>query len=117
MNSSSSISPGCKAGINAPSFNTGLVVIDNFDLVGIAIAPSKTDSVLIVDPQAPLARPVAPELLQHIPGRLVELLNRRDRVNLSQLPKSYPLKCRKSPAVPVVKNLLGFFVDKRTDHA
>jgi hypothetical protein len=93
------------------------VVIDNFDFVGIAIAPSKTDLVLIVDPQAPLARPVASQLHQHISGRLVKLLDRRDRMNLSQLPKSYPLKCRKSPTVPVVKNLLGFFVDKRTDHA
>jgi hypothetical protein len=93
------------------------VVIDNFDLIGIAIAPSKTDSVLIVDPQAPLARPLAPELFQHISGRLVEFLNRRYRVNLPQLPKSYPLKCRKSPAVPVVEDLLGFFVGKRTDHA
>jgi hypothetical protein len=37
-------------------------------------------------------------------------------VNLPQLPKSDPLKCRISPAVPVVENLLGFFVGERTDH-
>src|SRR5258708_2498923 len=61
------ISPGCTGG----SF-LGMVfsmIIDNLNVVGVSLFPSKADPVLIVDPDAVLARAVALERLQAVSGR------------------------------------------------
>jgi hypothetical protein len=41
-----------------------LVVVRDLDIVGIAIAPTETDSKLIVDPDAELAGTIPSELFQ-----------------------------------------------------
>ena len=45
-----------------------LVVIDNFDFVGLAISPHETDSPLIVDSNAVGSGPISTECLQTIAG-------------------------------------------------
>jgi hypothetical protein len=45
------------------------VVVNDFDLMGIAFFPGETNSILIVNPDAKLPFPVASELFQPIPWR------------------------------------------------
>jgi hypothetical protein len=49
------------------------VVIDNFQILGPAVAPHEADTPLIVDPDAVLARPIAPQGLKPIPGRRAQI--------------------------------------------
>jgi len=51
-----------------------LVVVRDLDIVGIAGLPAKTDSILIVDPDAVLSRSITPKALQSISGWNCELL-------------------------------------------
>jgi hypothetical protein len=43
------------------------MIIDNFDVVCIAIAPLKTDAPLVIDPNAVLTQTIASKLFQVIP--------------------------------------------------
>jgi hypothetical protein len=45
---------------------TGLVIVDDFDFVRMLFLPSKTYSILLIDPDAVLAPPVALERFQPI---------------------------------------------------
>jgi hypothetical protein len=58
------------------------VVVNDFDFAGIAISPHKTYPILIVDAQAPLLFPVALQLLQPIPRRLIEFLHSGNAMDL-----------------------------------
>jgi hypothetical protein len=62
-----------------------LVIIGDFDFVGISVLPPETDSVLIVDPDAVLSGPVASETLQAVSGRYLELPEVANPVQLRQL--------------------------------
>jgi hypothetical protein len=76
-NSSNNISPGCTGGIavgkrRRTSGRTPaerLVVVRDFDFVGIAPLPAKTDSVLFIDADAVLTAPISLETLQSIARR------------------------------------------------
>jgi hypothetical protein len=46
-----------------------LVVVRDFDVVGIAILPSEANAILIVHPNAVLSYPVAAQPLEAITGR------------------------------------------------
>jgi hypothetical protein len=117
MNSSRSISPGCSAGIRAPSSNSGSVVVDNLDLTGIPIPPLKANPPRIVDAQTPLPIPPALQLLQPVAGRLKQLFHPHNAVNLPQLAQRHPLESRIPAAVAMRKDLLGLCVGKRANHA
>ena len=117
MNSSRSISPGCRAGMRAPSSRTGLVVIDDLNFKGIAISPSEANPVLIVDPQAPFTIPVALKPFQSVSRRLVEVFDAKDSVNLPQFAKGHALKSCISPAMPMIEYFLSLRVGKGANHA
>jgi hypothetical protein len=102
--------------MSAPSSNSGLVVVDNFDLPGIAISPFKTDSPLVIDTDAPLAFAVAFQRFQPVSRRGAKLFNLNYPVDLAQFPKSNSLKSRILPAMAMLKNLLGFLVGEGADH-
>jgi hypothetical protein len=63
-----------------PSSNV-LVIVNDLDLVGIAILPPKADAPLLVHANTVLAGPIAPELLQSIPRRHAEVVERLGRVH------------------------------------
>ena len=63
-----------------------LVVVRDFDIVRIVALPTKTDSVLIVDPNAVLLTPATVELLQAVSWRHRQLLEIAYPVQLIQLP-------------------------------
>jgi hypothetical protein len=93
------------------------VIVDDFDLVRIAVSPFKTDSPLVIYADAPKPFPVASERLQPISRRRIEILNPRSPVNLAQFTECNPLKRLKSPTVTVPEDLFGFSVCERPDHA
>lgn len=117
MNSSRNISPGCNGGIGVPSGSSGLVVVRDLDLAGIAVSPSKADPKLVVDPKAPLAFSIPLQAFQPIPRRLIEIFRSKYPVNLSQFPERYPLDRRVTVAVPVLKYLFSIGIGKGADHA
>ena len=46
-----------------------LVIVDNLDIIGIAVVPTKTEPPLVVDANAVLPLSVGSQGLQSIPGR------------------------------------------------
>jgi hypothetical protein len=73
-NSSKSISPGWVGGRFRGSrrLTTSLVVICDFDLVGMAFLPCKTNSVLLINPDTVLIFSVAFKALQMVSWRHLE---------------------------------------------
>src|SRR5262249_52866682 len=61
------------------------VIVDDLDVFGIAIGPSKADAPLIVDPDAHLSGAVAFEGFESIPRRIAKVLDRRRSVKLAEL--------------------------------
>jgi hypothetical protein len=59
-----------------------LVVVRDFDVVGIAVLPPEANPVLVVDANAVLPQAVAPQSLQAVPGRDVQLSETTDPVEL-----------------------------------
>lgn len=45
-----------------------LVIVDNLDIVGIAVVPTKTEPPLVIDANAVLTLSVGSQLLQPVPG-------------------------------------------------
>lgn len=93
------------------------MVIDDLNLVGIAISPSEANPVLVVDPQTPLAFPIAFEPLQPVTRRLVQVFNAKNPVNLPELAQSNSFYRPESPAVTVIEDFLSFSVGERANHA
>jgi hypothetical protein len=62
------------------------VVVRDFNVLGIATPPIKTDPVPVVDPNAMLPLPLATKTLKAIPGRRRQFLQIADSVQLVQLP-------------------------------
>ena len=62
-----------------------LVVVRDFDLVGIATLPSEADAVLIVDADAVLPAAVATQALQAVPGRDRQIADTLHTVELVEL--------------------------------
>jgi hypothetical protein len=93
------------------------VIVNDFDLEGIAIPPLKADPILVNDTQAPLSFPIAFKLLQSVSRRFDQLLDCGNGVNLAEFAQRDALKRRISATVPVMKDFFRFLVDERTDHA
>lgn len=60
------------------------MVIDNLDFMNIAIAPNETNTPLVVDPDAVLARSVPSQRLQPVTGRLAYILQPLGNVQCPQ---------------------------------
>ena len=61
------------------------MIIDNLDLEGITVPPSKTDSPLVIDANTVLTGAIASELLQPVPGWDAEVLKLFGRVHDAEL--------------------------------
>lgn len=63
------------------------MIVNNLDLEGIAVPPSKTDSPLVIDANTVLAGAIAFELLQAVAGRYAEIFELLGRVHYAELPE------------------------------
>jgi hypothetical protein len=89
--SSRRISPGCTGGSRRRFFaiiSSNLVVVDDLDLVDIPIPPHEADAILVVDPDAVLASPIAGKRLEPIPREGCQVAKFACRIELLQLPLS-----------------------------
>jgi len=77
---------------------SGLVVIDNFDLVGMAVLPFETNTVALVYADAILISPVAAKTFQTIPWRDCKLSELPDTVYLVELALNDPPQRRRAAA-------------------
>jgi len=93
------------------------VVIDNLHLVGIPIAPDKTDSPLVVDANTVLPFSVAFKSFQVITRGRSKVTKLRGNIQLAESPLRYPLESPKPlDALPRVK-LFRIFRPERLDHS
>jgi hypothetical protein len=62
-----------------------LVVVRDFDFVGMIVTPTKADPILVVDPDAVLPFPVSTQPFETVPWRDGEFPQVADPVQLRQL--------------------------------
>src|SRR5258708_9322421 len=93
------------------------MIVGQLDPIGVAVSPHKADAPLIVDADAVLAGPVAPQCLQVVSGRHPQVRNGGCGVEHSQFEASAEMnvsrKLGRSFAVP---DLFGLLAGKAYDH-
>jgi hypothetical protein len=92
------------------------VVVDDFDLPGILIPPCKADSPLIVDPDTPLAFPIATKFFQPVSGRLCKFFDAVHARDLAKLAEGNSFDRGEPAGTDPVKQPLGFLIRKGPDH-
>lgn len=94
------------------------MIVDNLDLVGMAVLPHETDPPLVIDPDAMLPLSVTSQCLESIAWRHPQVLKQRRSVQLSQFPEGYSLDVRRNRLGPLTsEELLGFRVPEALNHA
>jgi len=93
------------------------VIVDNLDIVSVAIAPAKADTPLIVDPDTPLPGSIADQLFQSVRRRYPQILEARRCFQHSKFSERNPLNVRRETTRPLqVEELLGLTVSPTADH-
>ena len=72
------------------------MVIDYLDVFGVSTSPAKANTELIVNTNAPLAGPIALELLEPIAWRRAKIIDAPRQLDLFELPKRRTLDVHKS---------------------
>ena len=92
------------------------MIVDNFDVKCIGLAPAETDPPLIVNPNAVLPPPIAFQGFQPIPRRRSERAQLHRAVQLAQLPAGNLLKRGKTRNTLAPMNSFGVATAKRPNH-
>jgi len=93
------------------------VVNDDLDVVRVSRPPAKTDSPLLVDPNAVLAGPVSLELLQAVARRQSQVIEYRRCVQHKELTERDLLYVRTQlPHGAALEQTLGVAVTEALDH-
>lgn len=92
------------------------MVVDDFYVIAVAIAPDKTDAPLIIDSDRVLPFPVSSKRFQLIPRRRSQNPQFRSCVELEQLPQRDALDGAKTLAVMILKEFLGVPRAKAPNH-
>jgi hypothetical protein len=92
------------------------MIIDDFDVLSGALSPGKTDSPLIVDPDAMLTLPAAAQSLKPVSRNRREVFQFFRVVEHAQFPPRYLCDIAELPAALSVKQLLGVRGVERSDH-
>jgi hypothetical protein len=93
------------------------VIVDDFNVVRVAVRPPKAHTPLIVDPNAVLAEAVAVQFLQAIPRRKPQFIEANCSVDLHELPQhDTPQIRRKMTDGFAAPQALGVSVRKASDH-
>ena len=93
------------------------MIINDLDVIRIAILPTKADAPLIVDPNTVLASAIASEFLQPITWRHAEVLEELCGIDQPQLSEHTSLQLGRKPADGFTpEQALGVRVGKALDH-
>src|SRR5262249_5248950 len=87
--SSRRTSPGCAGGKSAIA-QVPSMIVDDLDIVGVAVAPAEADAPLVIDPNAVLPFAISGQPLQPISRRRPQVLEIASIVKLHQLAISRP---------------------------
>jgi hypothetical protein len=93
------------------------MVVRDFDLVGVALAPGKTDSPLVVDPNAVLSLAVAAQPLQPVSRKHAENSKIIRCVEHGELPKRRAFDGAKLPTGLTTKEPLSLIASEGFDYA
>lgn len=93
------------------------MIVNDLDVVGVCAFPPKTHAPLVVDSNAVLPLAIAAELLQAIPGRHPEILERFRRVDSNELPEhDAPKVCWEPPDGLESEQAFGIAIAEGLDH-
>jgi hypothetical protein len=93
------------------------MVINNFDIIGMAVPPVEAYSPLIVDPDAPLAFSLADKLFQPVSRRYAKKFQSCRAVDLGQFAKGHPMYVlRQTGYECALEDLFRILAAKRLDH-
>jgi len=92
------------------------MVVDNFDLVGVTIAPAKANPPLAVDANAVLTSSIASQYFQTVAGRAAQVVEPPRSVQVEPLATGRSFKRAKLTNIAIIEELLRVFRCKRPDH-
>jgi len=92
------------------------VIVDDLDVMGVAVAPDEADSEPVVDPDAVLTPSVAAQRFQPVSGEDRQIPKLVGRVQLAELPLSDAGDHLRAAGRPPVEEPLGFLRPERPDH-
>ena len=92
------------------------MIVRDFNVVGVALAPAKTNLPLIVDPNAVLPLAVPPQPFQTVAGERRENSQIVGRLDHIELPKSRALDGAELPAGLAMKEPLSLIGPEGLDH-
>ena len=92
------------------------MVINDLHILSVMAGPSEADSPLIIDPDAVLPLPVAPQSLQSIAGRNAQVIEAGGDFELTQLATSHNRDTFKAPDAFATREGFGVGTPKSSDH-
>ena len=93
------------------------VVIGDFNIVGVIVFKPETNTPLVIDPDAPLSRPIATQLFQAVAGRVTQVVNAYRSVQQHELTQCQSLEVnRPLPDLPTSEDSGGVLASERLDH-
>jgi hypothetical protein len=93
------------------------VVVDNLDVIGVPVAPNKTNTPLVINAYAVLPFTLTMERFQTIAGRCRKVTQFRRTIQLPKLPASDGLDGLKSTTPLTSMKPLGFRAAERINHS
>jgi hypothetical protein len=93
-----------------------LVVVDDLDVMCVAITPDEADAKSIVHADAVPTSSVAAQRFESVSGKHRQILKFVGRMHLAELPLSDVGYSLKAAGRPPVEEPLGFFRPERPDH-
>lgn len=92
------------------------VVIDDFDIERVTVAPDKTNPKLIVDANAVLASPVAAQRFEPVTRWNPQIVQPRGAVQDGEFAHGYAFDCNPMTYASTFEQCTGLGIAKRTDH-
>lgn len=93
------------------------MIIDDLHVVRVTILPAEAHAPLIIDANAMLSRPIAPELLEPIPRRHAEILELFRSVEHDELPEHRAMQIARKATDPFPREqALRVAIGEALDH-
>jgi hypothetical protein len=93
------------------------MVIHYFNIVRVTVFKPETQTPLVIDPNAPLSRPIASQFLQAVARWVTQVVNAYRSVQQHELTQCQRLETdRPFPDLPTRKDGGGMFALERLDH-
>jgi hypothetical protein len=97
------------------------VIVDYFNVDRTRIRPTKTDPILVTDPDAVLTATISPKRLQAVPGRYPQVVHDLGLIECVELPRSHRPQRPRQPlagnlGAPTIEEVFGRLITEASDH-